>query len=401
MATTRYKIIYRGQLKPGVRAQQAITGFVSRFQISEVQARHLILGGRETVLKKDVDAETAETFRITLDAVGLEVHVEPMTPPPPADLELAPEEPPGSGDIPDQGLGTAPPASSDDRSANAPAVNGTSSTIPRPSAPLASSPGRGNAPGPETPPAERLTGPYERSLGAGGSWIAKGFWHFKTDLWPWIGAIVILYVITIAVGLVPIVGALATTILGPIFTGGLMIGAQAQDRGEAFRVEHLFAGFSQQAGQLALIGVIYLVGGLLIGLLIGVWVSGSIAVGLSGMDPPDLGTPDAEQLLPLIAPAILLPTLFAFLLAIPLGMALFLAPPLVALDGLTAIAAMKLSFIGCLKNILPLLVFGLLAALMVFVGLLPFLLGMLIVSPLLLASIYAAYRDIFFSGRGT
>jgi len=400
MATTRYKIIYRGQLKPDVRAQQAISGFVSRFQVSEVQARNLILGGKETVLKKDVDAETAETFRVTLDAVGLEVRVAPMTPPPPVDLELLPEGPAAPADAPEEETQAGPAVSLAKPASDSPGEGMHSPTSSPP--PTAAPPDpTGPASAPDTARRGRLSGPHARRLGAGWSWIAKGFWHFKTDPWPWIGAIVILYVITVAVGLVPVVGALATTILGPMFTGGLMIGARAQDRGEVFRVEHLFAGFSERAGQLALIGVIYLVGGLVIALVVGLWLGGSLALSLSGMDPASLETPDPGQVLPRIAPAILLPTLVALLLAIPLGMALFLAPPLVALEELTAIAAMKLSFIGCLKNILPLLVFGLLAALLLLLGSLPFLLGLLIVSPLLMASIYAAYRDIFFVDQDT
>ena len=57
---------------------------------------------------------------------------------------------------------------------------------------------------------------------------------------------------------------------------------------------------------------------------------------------------------------------------------------------------MKLSFIGCLKNLLPLTVYGLVAMLLIMIGSLTFGLGLLIVLPVITASIYSAYRDIYF-----
>jgi uncharacterized membrane protein len=57
--------------------------------------------------------------------------------------------------------------------------------------------------------------------------------------------------------------------------------------------------------------------------------------------------------------------------------------------------AFKLSFLGCLKNILPFLVFGLIALVLFFVSAIPFLLGWIVVMPVLTIAVYTAYRDIF------
>jgi uncharacterized membrane protein len=83
------------------------------------------------------------------------------------------------------------------------------------------------------------------------------------------------------------------------------------------------------------------------------------------------------------------------LFLIPLMMAYFFAPALVVLDGLPAPTAMRLSFSGCLKNIVPFLLYGLVGLVLLVLGAIPFGLGLLVVMPVFVGSIYAAYRDIY------
>jgi uncharacterized membrane protein len=104
------------------------------------------------------------------------------------------------------------------------------------------------------------------------------------------------------------------------------------------------------------------------------------------------GTDSAEAFNPT---AILLPMLVIFALFIPVLMAYWFAPALVALEGVTAIEAMKLSFVACLRNILPFLLYGVIVTVLSFVAAIPFMLGFLVLSPVIIASIYTAYRDIF------
>jgi len=76
-------------------------------------------------------------------------------------------------------------------------------------------------------------------------------------------------------------------------------------------------------------------------------------------------------------------------------MAYWFAPVLVGLNNLTAIEAMKLSFNACLQNILPFFVYGLIFMLLLIVALIPFGLGLLVVVPVMMTSLYASYVDIF------
>jgi uncharacterized membrane protein len=96
------------------------------------------------------------------------------------------------------------------------------------------------------------------------------------------------------------------------------------------------------------------------------------------------------------SPSFYLAMLVGMALMIPLMMMFWFAPSLVALNDIPALTAMKLSFLGCIKNILPFLLYGLIAFVLMLIAVIPFGLGLLILSPVLIASIYAGYRDIYF-----
>jgi uncharacterized membrane protein len=98
----------------------------------------------------------------------------------------------------------------------------------------------------------------------------------------------------------------------------------------------------------------------------------------------------------IFSPGFLIAILLGLLVTIPLMMSYVFAPALVALDDMKALTAMKLSFMGCLKNLLPFTVYGLLAMVLLFIGSLPMGLGLLVVLPLLTAALYSSYRDIYY-----
>jgi uncharacterized membrane protein len=60
---------------------------------------------------------------------------------------------------------------------------------------------------------------------------------------------------------------------------------------------------------------------------------------------------------------------------------------------------MKQSFVGSLRNIVPFLLYGLILFLLSIVATLPLLLGWLVLGPVLAASLYTAYKDIYFKPR--
>jgi uncharacterized membrane protein len=68
----------------------------------------------------------------------------------------------------------------------------------------------------------------------------------------------------------------------------------------------------------------------------------------------------------------------------------------VALDNISALAAMRMSFVGCLKNVLPFLLYGIVMLILSFLAAIPVGLGFLILFPVMMASMYTSYRDIFY-----
>lgn len=206
----------------------------------------------------------------------------------------------------------------------------------------------------------------------------------------WVAITVVLVVIVALMSMVPVVGGLAQAFLLPVFVGGLMLGCRAQDAGEPLAFETLFAGFRSGTSGLLTVGIISFVGTAAIALVLVLIGGGGVAVGalLGGADGFGAGATVALG-------SLLIASLIALALLVPLTMALWFAPPLVALGGLPAGAALRASFSASLKNWLPFLLYGVVTVVLLFVAILPVGLGLLVLIPVLVASLYAGYKDIF------
>ena len=224
----------------------------------------------------------------------------------------------------------------------------------------------------------------------GWKWIVEGWNLFKRQPGMWIALIVVFIVISIVLAFIPVLGSLVSMVLGPVFAAGLVIGCRAQDEGGELKIEHLFAGFRGRFGTLAAIGSLYLVATVVIVLVAGL-VTGVKVFSLLGGGESDPGA--------IISAAftLLLAMLIVLALMLPVLMAIWFAPSLVAFHQLGAIEAMKASFIGCLKNMVPFLIYGLVLLVASVIASIPFGLGWLVLGPVIAASMYTAYRDIYFS----
>jgi uncharacterized membrane protein len=338
--STFHQVVFTGELRPGFNAEQAARDFAAVFKIPEEKAWRLILDKRPHVLKREVDDANAERYREVLEEIGLEVRVEPAGTPlsGAADgngrAEGPVAEPAGVGGAPSGGAATdavadpyappradlTPPAGADDE---------------------------GPMPGPQPVPA-----------GHGWLWLKDAFALFRARPGAWFGAIMVVYLINIAISLVPFVGGLVGFLLGPVFAGGIMSGARQLDRHGTARAGMVFEGFSRPAAQLVLVGVFYLLGIFLVTL-----VAGVIAMGVGAVSPAALeamASNDPQAIATALAPsALVLMLLIVMALALPLLMAFWFAPALVMLEDMAALEAMQTSFRGCWMNLLPFLVYGL------------------------------------------
>lgn len=254
---------------------------------------------------------------------------------------------------------------------------------------------------PTAPPADARPGtPPPRfaaavAAGNGLMWWTSGWRLFAATPGVWIAITVIYAVIMVMLAFVPVIGSLATTLLAPVFAGGVLTGCRALDRGEPLTINHLFAAFTDRLAPLMIVGVLYLAGTfLLMVLLAGLLFA---AVGMTGISALLTGDPVQAGLAMLAALGIgtLLAVLLALLLGVPLMMAFWFAPALVALRNDEPLAATKASFGACLSNMLPLLVYSVIGLVLAIAATIPFALGWLVLAPMFAGSIYASYKDIF------
>ncbi len=231
-----------------------------------------------------------------------------------------------------------------------------------------------------------LEAPRSAPAGNGMQWISDGWVLFKGNIGLWILMFVTLGAIFIAASLIPFLGFLASGLF-PILMGGWMLACHRQHTEGEFRFEDLFAGFREHFKPLAIAGLVYLGANLVMMLIAGVLMAimiGSMAV----MDGGDMA-------LATLSLGFLLAMLVIMALMIPVLMLIWFAPALIILQEVAPVEAMKMSFFGCLRNIIPFLVYGLVGMGLFIVGAIPLFLGWLLVYPLLMCSIYPAYLDIF------
>jgi len=194
--------------------------------------------------------------------------------------------------------------------------------------------------------------------GRGFAWWGEGWRIFMSSPGTWILMIIVYGILTVLVNIVPFVGTVGQSLLTPVFVAGFMIGCRAIERGEGLRVSHLFEGFQgPRFVPLLIIGAVNL--GLVIVLFL---VSGAGMLGSFGLGQlSTLSNPMDPFAAPLQAMTVtgLFILLLVLVLATVFAMLNWFAPALVALRGVSPIEAMKLSFVSCLRNWLPFLLYGL------------------------------------------
>ena len=221
--------------------------------------------------------------------------------------------------------------------------------------------------------------------GQGWSWIAEGWELFKRQPGLWIGMWVVFMVMFFAASLIPFLGMLAG-VFWPVFMAGFAIACRTLDQGGAMEFGQLFAGFRERTGTLIAVGAISLVASLVVGMFVGLVVAGGMFALMSSSSEVSAATGGTT---------ILLAALITIALLLPVMMAVWFAPPLIVFQQQGAIEAMKQSFVGCLKNIVPFLLYGVIGLVLFFVAVLPLGLGLLVLGPVITASVYTGDRDIY------
>lgn len=219
-------------------------------------------------------------------------------------------------------------------------------------------------------------------------WYGEGWRLFMKSPGMWIVLGLIYFVISIVLNFIPVVGTLALSLITPALLTGMVYAAHETDQGREPAVEHLFVGLQnpEKRGPMLTLGAIYL-GLLIVGFLV-VMVLGSGSAIMGGLMGGDFGL--GAGAIGGMGMAAILGLILAFLIA----MAFIYAGPLVLFHDLGPIPAIQASFNACLQNIVAIIVFDLVTTILAFFASLPFMLGWLLLLPMIFGAIYASYKAI-------
>src|SRR5487761_2309844 len=240
----------------------------------------------------------------------------------------------------------------------------------------------------------------------GWNWVRTGFALFRKSPAMW-AILVLSYIMLVQLlGMIPVLGWFAATVLIPSFSASFMIASRELDQGRTLRLDLLFSGFKSNLRALLAQGGFYLASGLAI-LGLSALVDGGALLQLMvlGTTPPAAAYASGS----LAAAALLAAALY-----VPVLAAFWFAPALSAWRNLPAVQALFYSFFAALRNWGAFVAYGLALAMLSVIcsfalfmlallvrGLLgdksenAFLLVMLTYVPTLFASFYASYRDVF------
>ena len=242
-----YRIVFAGELAPGKPPREVVAAFSERFRVTEERARELVLGGRRLTLKHDLNRKRAARYCAALEETGLRVIVELQNPQPggePADLAESIEAPssllpesevqlsetvvgPDPRDVPQR----APkPAAKEMELEPTPGpkcgayqvarltgvCQACGVVVERYLARRAAERGEPPPANPYAPPqadleappprrvAESLGHPRGVTAGRGWGWLADAWPLFAAQPWAWMGALLLLILIYVVLGLIPV-----------------------------------------------------------------------------------------------------------------------------------------------------------------------------------------------------
>lgn len=227
-------------------------------------------------------------------------------------------------------------------------------------------------------------------------WADSATWLFGNvaRIGVWVAMVLCFFLILAPLHWFAIVGSVAAHLLWFVFSGGLMLAARNTQRGQVPRFSELFAGFGPQGGALVAAGLLVLLATLaVVGVMMAIGLGAAIGSLASVASMGEVA--ESPPALVGIGWGSLVLLLLCLLLFVPISMAAWLAPALIMLRGARPVDALRMSLAACWRNVGALTVYGLVAIGLAIVATLMFLLGWLLLLPLIFLSTYAAYCDLF------
>lgn len=222
----------------------------------------------------------------------------------------------------------------------------------------------------------------------GWGWIQDGWALFMKNPGVWVLMILICMLIMALLFFVPLLGPLASGLVGTMLSGGMVYGASRLAGGGTLEIGQLFQAFRDptKTGPMLVLGCVSAVANLLTAVLNKAFIAGPIQ-GTGMMSSGEVMQFGATALLGL---------LLLLLVTAALAVLLFYAIPLVMLeDHMEPFPAVKESVMGCLRNWQSLLVLGLILTVLTVPVVITLGLGFLILGPIMVGAWYQSYKDIY------
>jgi uncharacterized membrane protein len=220
----------------------------------------------------------------------------------------------------------------------------------------------------------------------GANWLGEAFALYRQRPIAWIGLCAGWLAITFALIVVPLVGGVLANFIQPVFFASFAIVAYRQSAGEPIAMSDLFSGFRHNVRALVNLGALLLLAEIAVFALMA-WV------GLPLANDADRSFTIQEYVESLHGKEWILAG--GFLLTVMVKGALWFAPPLIAFHQMSTTHAMRWSLYAALSNLGAMIVYGACLLALFFLGAIPWLLGMLVVVPMMAISTFIGYRDVF------
>lgn len=225
-------------------------------------------------------------------------------------------------------------------------------------------------------------------MGQGVAWYGCGWNLFRQTASMWVLTGILFLVIGFISFLIPVLGPMVFMLLVPMLAAGFYFGADDVRQGRSLKAGSLFQAFSEEQVRTPLL----ILGALFLGLIV---IAAAVMMLAAGTGMMSMGPNDGVAPQKLFSRGFGLGFVTMLLVQVLIAMCMFFAIPLTVFDKLAPIDAIKTSFQAAVRNILPSLLFIIVYIVLAFIASIPFLLGFIVLLPIVFCSIYCAYREVF------
>lgn len=204
-------------------------------------------------------------------------------------------------------------------------------------------------------------------------------------------------VISLLIVPVPVFGPMAPPVMFALLLASLLDAAARQGDGATLTFSDIYSGAVPHLGSLSLVGIFFSIPLIFLQLLIMLAFAGSLLVGVFGVALGGALTGLLGGIAGFVS-TLLAGGAVLFVLWLLMALILIFSPALIVFSRKSALDAMSASLRASLRNLGPVLLFGVLTYVFFVIAMAPFGLGVLIFIPVFVGALRQAYLDMFVPG---